>query len=120
MTNLKTLYDAARAAEEKVRQIQQEMLDAFETGTEEGKKQALELRPALDEAKREADEANQLYISARDADAADADAAARKFVPVKSAGGTLANSMTRAEFEALSAADKMSFMLADGRIVDEE
>jgi len=120
MTNLKPLYDAARAAEEKVRQIQQEMLDAFELGTEDGKQKALELRPALDEAKREADEANRLYISARDADAVDADAAARKFVPVKSATGELAKSLTRAEFEALSAADKMSFMLADGKIIDEE
>lgn len=119
MTNLKPLYDAARAAEEKVRQIQQEMLDAFELGTEEGKRRALELRPALDEAKRQADEANQLYISVRDAEAVDADAAARKFVPVKSSNGELAQSMPRAEFEALSAADKMSFMLADGRIVEE-
>jgi len=120
MTNLKSLFDAARTAEEKVQTIMADMLAAFETGTEEGKLKALELRPALDETKAEAEAANQLYISARDADAVDADAAARKFIPVPGAKGRLAKSMTRAEFEALSAADRMSFMLADGKIIDEE
>jgi hypothetical protein len=119
MHNLKTLFDAARAAEAKVQQVLTDMLGAFEEGTEEGKAKALELRPALDAAKQEADAANQLYISARDADAGDPDEAARKFVPAgEREDGEKPKTMTRAEFEALSAADKMSFMLADGRIVE--
>ncbi len=121
MTNLKPLFDAAREADAKVTQILTEMTTAFESGTEEGKQQALDLRPALDEAKLTAEDANLLYISARDAEGdSDPDAAARKFVPVAGAAtGKDAKELTRAEFEALNAADRMSFMLADGKIVEE-
>ena len=115
---LKELYDAAKAADEKVQEVMQDMITAFEDGTEEGKLKALDLRPALDEAKAKAEEANRLYISARDADIEDPDSAARKFVP---AGGenSVRKQMTRAEFEALSAAERMTFMLADGKLIEE-
>jgi hypothetical protein len=119
MAKLKELYDAARAADEKVQEVMNEMITAFEDGTEEGKLKALEMRPALDEAKTQADEANRLYISARDADQESENAAARKFVPASEPeGGKNAKEMTRAEFEALSAADRMTFMLSDGKLVD--
>lgn len=115
---LKELYEAAKVADEKVRVIMQDMVAAFDDGTEEGKLKALEMRPALDEAKLEAEKANLLYISARDADFEDPDSAARKFVP---AGGenSVRKQMTRAEFEALSAAERMTFMLADGKLIEE-
>lgn len=120
MQNLKALYDAAKDADAKVQRIMVQMLEAFGSG-EDGKQQALALRPELDEAKQQADEANRLYISARDADSVDVNSSARKFVPTTSEGGKpVDRAMTRAEFESLSAADKMSFMLADGRIADEE
>ena len=120
MTNLKPLFDAAREADAKVQQILMEMTTAFESGTEDGKQQALDLRPALDEAKIAAENANLLYISARDAEGdGDPNAAARKFVPTSGAAtGKDRREMTRAEFEALNAADRMSFMLADGKITD--
>jgi hypothetical protein len=117
MAKLRDLYDSARAAEEKVQIIMNEMLTCFSEGTEEGKAKALALRPELDEAKSEADEANQLYISARDADASEANGAASKFVPT-GGGEKKAKELTRQEFESLSAADRMSFMLADGKIKD--
>lgn len=115
---LKELYEAAKAAEEKVQEVMQDMITAFEDGTEEGKAKALELRPALDEAKLQAEEANRLYISARDADIEDPDSAARKFVPIPGNENSSRKQMTRAEFEALSAAERMSFMLGDGKISD--
>jgi hypothetical protein len=118
MPKLKELYEAAKAADEKVQVIMQDMVDSFGEGTEEGKAKALEMRPALDEAKIEADEANRLYISARDADYADPDAAARKFVPVPGSENSTRKQMTRDEFEALSAADRMTFMLADGKLIE--
>lgn len=118
MQKLKMLWDAAKSADEKVQEIMQDMITAFEDGTEEGKAKALELRPALDAAKVQADEANLLYISARDADQEDANAAARKFVPVPGAGNSVPKQMTRAEFETLPAADRMSFMLADGKLIE--
>ncbi len=122
MKNLKGLYDAAKAAEEKVQGIMRDMMAALETGTEEGKQAALEMRVTLDEAKKEADEANQLYITARDAEPGeDPDANARKFVPVPGAApANQAKQMTRAEFEKLNAGDRMSFMLADGKIIDDD
>jgi hypothetical protein len=122
MQKLKDLYDAAKAADEKVKQVQLEMLTVLDDGTEEGKAAALALRPALDAAKQAADEANLLYISVRDAGAGeDPNAAARKFVPVAGAAdASQGKSKTRAEFDALSAAERMSFMLGDGKIVENE
>lgn len=115
---MKELYDAAKAADEKVQEVMQDMITAFEDGTEEGKLKALDLRPALDEAKSQAEEANRLYISARDADFEDPDAAARKFVPVSEGGNSQKKTMTREEFNQLTAADRMSFMLADGKLIE--
>lgn len=121
MKKLKVLYDAVKAAEEKVDSIMRDMMAAFELGTEEGKQAALEMRAALDAAKKEATEANLQYITARDAEPGeDPDANARKFVPVPGAAPVQGKQMTRAEFEKLNAADRMSFMLADGKIVDED
>jgi hypothetical protein len=119
MPKLKELFDAAKAADEKVQEVMQEMISAFEDGTEEGKLKALDLRPALDEAKVEAEKANLLYISARDAEVDDPDNAARKFVPVPGSENSTRKQMTRDEFEALSAADRMTFMLADGKLIEE-
>ena len=116
---LTEMYEAAKAADEKVQVIMKDMVSAFGDGTEEGKLKALEMRPALDEAKLEAEKANLLYISARDADFEDPDAAARKFVPVSGGDKTPAKSMTREEFDKLNAAERMSFMLADGKLVEE-
>jgi len=115
---LKELYEAAKAAEEKVQEVMQDMITAFADGTEEGKAKALELRPALDEAKLQAEEANLLYISAREAEVNHQYANAGKFVPVPGNEESSRKQMTRAEFEALSAADRMSFMLGDGKISD--
>lgn len=120
MQKLKTLYDAVKAADAEVARLQTEMLSAFELGTDEGKQKALDLRPQLDEARVKADEANMVYISARDADAVDPNAAARRFVPVgDNSGNKTAKTMSRAEFEQMSASDKMSFMLADGKISED-
>lgn len=119
MKDLKPLYDAVIEAEAEVDKIEHLMLAAFETGTEEGKAEALGMRPALDEAKNRAKEANLAYISLRESDAVES-GNARKFVPVpgaeKQAGQ--GKQLTQKEFDALSAADKMSFMLNDGKIVD--
>ncbi len=120
MAKLKPLLDAAQAADAKVKSIMNEMLEAFESGTEEGKLKALDLRPSLDEAKQAAEEANQLYTSARDADDGDPDAAARKFIPTgdgsKLASGT--KEITRAEYEAMEYKDRHDYLQSGGAIVD--
>ncbi len=120
---MKILLDAARAADEKVNGIMAEMSAAFEAGTPEGVERAMGMRDDLAAAKAEAERANEVYVTARDIqpDPAEASANARKFVPVNEKTKREMESkkeMTRAEFEALSAADKMDFMLADGHIVE--
>jgi hypothetical protein len=120
--DLKKQYDAARAASDKVQGILTEMQAAFDLGTEEGKQKALTLRPELDKAKAEADSANQLYISMRDASSG-MDNAAKLFAPAGNGpqagtGGTEAKEMTRKAFEDLDPSARMKFFKGGGKIVD--
>ena len=121
MLNLKPQYDAARAASDKVATILSQMDAAFGEGTEEGTQKALDLRPALDQAKIDADTANQLYTSMRDASST-VDNAARLFVPAGSgaepSSGQTAKEMTRAAFLDLDADARMKFMKDGGKIVE--
>jgi hypothetical protein len=121
--NLKAVYDAAKAADEKVNAVLTEMTAAFEEGTEEGKQKALALRPALESAKVDARQANDLYVEMRDA-RSDSDEHARKFVPVNQAaakaGQTTGKTVTRAEFDAMDHGQRRTFLLQDkGTVVDE-
>jgi hypothetical protein len=70
MPNLKPYLDAARSADTEVSRIMNEIdthFTDFTDGNEDGKKKALDLRPALDDAKIKAEQANTLYVSMRDA-----------------------------------------------------
>jgi len=121
MSELKQLLDAAREAEEKVKQIQMDMLGHLDAETEEGKQAAMDLRPALDAAKFIADQANQLYVSMRDTEDVPNGGAARKFVPVPGAQDAAKGSqLTRSEFEAMSYADRMEFIKKVGNSVVED
>lgn len=118
MANLKPVYDAVKAAEEKVNGILAEMSGAFEEGTPEGVQRALALRPQLDEAKAEADRANELYVSMRDASQVE-DSPARKFVPVGSAQGESSKKViTRAEWEEMDPQARHNHLKQGGSIVD--
>lgn len=75
--DLKPYLDSANKADAEVKRIRNEMNDAFSAGD---KKKAIDLRPALDEAKTIADEANTLYVSMRDS--GETNDAGRKFTPV--------------------------------------
>ena len=117
MAKLKEMYEAAKAADAKVQVIMRDMVTAFEDGTEEGKLKALEMRPALDEAKTLAEEANRLYISARDADFTDPDNAARKFVPL-SDDGKPKKQMSRTDYDRLSLIEQAQFIRSGGSVED--
>lgn len=118
MTNLKPVYDAVIAAEEKVHAIMGEMLKLFDEGTDESRQKALAMRESLDAAQAEARQANELYMSMRDAEA-DADANARKFVPVGEKPAEQAKQMARSGFKALSPREQMDFALGGGIIVED-
>lgn len=121
MIDLKPYFDAAQAADAEVLRIMDEMNAHFSEGTDEGKQAALDLRPALDEAKGKAADANQLYISMRDA-AATSNSAAREFVPVtdNTSTGNPAKEMERKDFEALDAADRLKFIRAGGSVIESD
>jgi hypothetical protein len=122
MPNLKPYYDAALSADTEVKRILNEMDTLFNAGTEEGKKKALELRPALDEAKIKAEQANSLYVSMRDASLVNDNAAALFSSPADPAApdqqGGDSKVMNRAAFRALEPAARMSFTKSGGKIVD--
>ena len=115
--NLKPVYDAALAADAEVQRVMTEMLAAFDKGTEEGQAEALAMRPALDEAKTKAVEANSLYVVMRDASTT-SDGAARNFVPVPGAEAVGKKVISRAQFEALDYGERHTFFKDGGTVVD--
>lgn len=121
--DLKPMLDDARKASDEVQTILNQMTTAFNEGTEEGKAKALELRPKLDEAQKKAKDANDLYVSARNASNV-SDSAAKNFVPVPDnpAGGASdsKSEMKREEFSALDAAARMKFVHDGGTVIDPE
>ena len=121
MLDLKPYFDAARAADDEVQRIMNEMNAAFLEGTEESNQKALDLRPTLDEAKKKAEDANALYLSMRNA-ANVSDGVAKNFVPVSdgSLPADQAREMKRGDFLALDAAGRMKFIKDGGKVVDEE
>lgn len=123
MPNLKPYYDAALTADAEVKRILNEMDTLFNDGTEDGKTKALELRPALDEAKNKAEQANTLYVSMRDASLVNDNAAALFTAPADPAAqsdkGEDPKVMNRSAFDALDAAARAKFINASGKVVDD-
>ena len=121
MIDLKPYYDAARAADDEMQRIMNEMNTAFGQGTDEGKALALELRPRLDDAKAKAKDANDLYISMRDS-ANVSDGAAREFVPVSDAAervtGDAGKNIPRSEFLSMDTTSRMEFIKAGGKVTE--
>ncbi len=113
--NLKAYYDAVVAAETEMQKI----LNTMDTLLTDGKKaEALELRPALDEAKSKAKEANDIYLMMREG--AESMGAARNFVPASKTPEDKAQTKSRAEYESLTPAARAEFIRGGGLIKDEE
>lgn len=116
MTDLKSLYDAALAAEENVKSLKNQMIEALNEGTEEGKTRARELRAQLDAAKQEAEEANQFYVSAREAEQIASNPAA-KFVPNPEQPEPAEKQvMSLADFNQLTPRERLAFSKAGGKL----
>jgi hypothetical protein len=114
--DLKPYYDAAVAAEAEVKRVALEIDGHFTAGETD---KALELRPALDEAKNKAKDANDLYLSMRNAH--EGKGVEAQFVPANPDAAPQGSadekkSMTRLEFLALNASERMSFILAGGTV----
>lgn len=113
---LKTYFDAARAASDEVQRIMANMTEALALGTEEGEQQALEMRPTLDAARAKAEQANALYVSMRDAAQVVAAAPVGNLAAAAERNST---GKTRAEFEAMTPAERMKYALAGGEVTEE-
>lgn len=124
MPNLKPYYDAALSADAEVKRILAEMDAAFNDGTEDGKRKALELRPALDTAQKQAEDANELYISMRDASLVNDNTAALFSAPADPAENSDKKgepsdrvTMSLAEYNAMSPRDRLAFAKRGGRLI---
>lgn len=123
MPNLKPYLDAAIAADNEVKRVLTEMDTLFNNGTDEGKEQALALRPALDKAKANAESANLLYTSMRDASIVNDNLGALFSSPADPGANSDkhpsdAKVMNRAAFAALDPNARMNFMKSGGKLVD--
>jgi hypothetical protein len=120
MPNLKPYYDAALAADTEVKSIMSQMDAHFNDGTEDGKTKALELRPALDEAKKNAEQANALYVSMRDASLTGDNAAALFTSPADPAAQSdqeeTPKVISLAEYKKLAPKDRLAFAKSGGQI----
>ncbi|HWR66076.1 MAG TPA: hypothetical protein VN364_08150 [Bellilinea sp.] len=122
MIDLKPAIDAVRVADEKVNRLLDEMNTHLTAGTDEGTQAALDLRPALDEAKAKAADAKSLYETMRDAAALSGNSA-RAFVPATGTNlstGDPAKEMTRQDFDALNATEQLKFMRAGGNVTESD
>lgn len=117
--DLKPYYDKAKAKTDAVQKIAGELNTAFNDGTDEGQEKAKSLRPSLEAAMAEADDANKTYITMRDASAKE-NGAASNFVPAPANQSQAADTkvISRAEFEALDAAARMKFVKSGGTVTD--
>lgn len=120
--DLKPYLDAVNEAQDHAAQIAEEINALMTDGKQ---KDALELRPLLDEAEQAVQDAQALYEAMKKTTAYSD--AARKFVPVEGAAPDpeLGDKqpegvMTRADFEALDFAKRMEFALSGGQVVDDE
>jgi hypothetical protein len=123
MPNLKPYYDAALAADAEVKRVLNEMDTAFNDGTDEGKQKALDLRPALEEAKTKAEGANKLYASIRDASLVNDNMAALFTTPPDPAKDDQQDDkspkvMKLPDFQALTPKARLAFSKAGGRVED--
>jgi hypothetical protein len=115
--NLKPYYDDALAKDQEVKRIMADMDAAFNEGTPEGKDKALELRTKLDEAKQAAKDANELYVSLKDASNI-SDSAPRQFVPNAESKEDGENKITRQAFFNLSPADREKLLKSGVKVTE--
>ena len=119
MLNLKPYLEAAQAADAEKKRIASDIDALFNDGTEDGKKKALELRPALDAAKSKAEDANQLYTTMRDASLVE-DNSASLFTPSDPAATELNEEkpkvMKLSEYQALSPRARLEYCQAGGKV----
>jgi hypothetical protein len=102
--NLTAVYQQYQQAEEEAQRIKHEMDAAYQLGNAAGKQREAELHPAWLAALKRAKERLDCYLALRDS----------TFTP----GISSSRILTRAQFEALDPAARMTFIKAGGHLID--
>ena len=122
MTQFKNAYDLVNARSQKVNELALEIDAKLGQGSDEVVQEALDLRPALEEAEQKLNEAQELYQQLQDS-AKKADDVAALFVPVSEEAAKVdsrKDTLTRQEYQALSAAEQIAFVNKGGKIEKED
>lgn len=121
MLDLKPYYDAVVEAEAEVQRIAAEIDALFREETEEGKAEALELRPALEDAQNKLADATKFYESMQNATRPND--VIKNFIPVSDTEadpdeGSQPTVVKRQEYDMLSLVDRANFIRSGGKIED--
>lgn len=121
MLDLKPYYDAVVEAEAEVQYIAAEIDAKFREETEEGQAEALELRPALEDAQSKLEDAKKFYESMQNATRPND--VIKNFIPVSDTDadpdeGSQPTVIKRQEYDKLSLMDRANFIRSGGKIED--
>lgn len=121
MANLKELFDNAKAASDDLARLTNEIKTLYNSGSEEDLAKAVELSDSLDAATKKANDLNKLYLSMRDADQQQADAASLfvndEGTPEEPEAADK-NELTRAEFNNLTPSERIAFAKRGGKLTE--
>lgn len=121
MLDLKPYVDAVNTAYAEVQRIAHEIDTLFREDTDESKAQALDLRPALEEAQTKHADAIEFYETMQNATRPND--VAKNFVPVSNtpindAAGHQPTVIKRQEYDRLSLVDRAKFIKSGGTLED--
>lgn len=119
--NLKQLFDNAKSASDDLARLTNEINTLYNSGSEEDLAKAVELSDSLDAATKKANELNKLYLSMRDAENQQADAASLFVNDEGTPEETEAaekNELTRAEFNNLTPSARLAFAKRGGKLTE--
>jgi hypothetical protein len=121
MIDLKPNLDAVNKAADQVQLIAQQIYELMAEGSDENVKQALALRPTLEEAEKDYDDQVALYESMQLAQRPND--IAKNFIPISSTlpepgEGSQPTVIKRAEYDALSLVDRARFVKSGGKVKD--
>ncbi|MGI6260020.1 MAG: hypothetical protein ACOYKC_09210 [Anaerolineaceae bacterium] len=122
MTQFKNSYDLVNARSQKVKELALEIDAKLGQGSDEAIQEALDLRPALEEAEQKLNEAQELYQQLQNS-AKKADDVAALFVPVSDEAARVAgesNVVSRDAWEKMSPKEQTAFVEKGGKVSKEQ
>lgn len=124
MIDLKPFYDSVIATDAEVKRIAGEIGALIQSESDEDKKSALAMRPALEEAQNKADDSLKLYEAMKKASAPN-NSVMPNFIPATETGPDPEADneqpqgiVKRNEFEAMSPRERMAHIKNGGRVED--